>query len=319
MLKLFTVVIGVQSALVRRDAHRSQLQQQEEKKAVPVVQPASTPKGNLAALNANLAAAKANLDADGNVAALWGCKTDEYCVPRDDLPLEVAKIAEKECPDSPACKYQGIDWAPSTAREAAPYCKCAPLAQPASTPESEEKADEARAVIAKRGEENAKARLAEEARIAEESSIAAEKTVEEMRLAEEAQQARLAEEARIAEETIAVTSAAPEAVVADTKEKPAALKKKKKKPLPSFLGDDDDDPSSMIESSSDADAEISPTKALTLLLGAVHTSQILYYLHLYQMSDGRPHLDDNGYNDYNGHNFIHYPNDNDLPGPESSK
>ena len=132
MLKLCTVLIGVQSALVRRDDHRSELQQQEEKKAAPVVQPASTPDGNLAA----------------------------------------------------------------------------PVVQPAS---------------------------------------------------------------------------------------------------------------SMIESSSDADAEISPTKALTLLLGAVHTSQILYYLHLYQMSDGRPHLDDNGYNDYNGHNFIHYPNDNDLPGPESSK
>ena len=47
MLKLCTVLIGVQSALVRRDDHRSELQQQEEKKASPVVQPASTPGGNL--------------------------------------------------------------------------------------------------------------------------------------------------------------------------------------------------------------------------------------------------------------------------------
>ena len=51
MLKLCTVLIGVQSALVRRDDHRSELQQQEEEKAAPVVQPASTPEwdGNLAA------------------------------------------------------------------------------------------------------------------------------------------------------------------------------------------------------------------------------------------------------------------------------
>jgi len=102
MLKLCTLLIGVQSALVRRDDHHSELQQQEEKKAAPVVQPASTP--------------------DGNLAALWGCKTDENCVPHHDLPLEVAKMAEKECPDSPTCKY-------------AAYCKCAPLVQPASTPE----------------------------------------------------------------------------------------------------------------------------------------------------------------------------------------
>ena len=49
MLKLCTVLIGVQSAFVRRDDHRSELLQQEEKKAASVVQPASTPDGNLAA------------------------------------------------------------------------------------------------------------------------------------------------------------------------------------------------------------------------------------------------------------------------------
>jgi len=51
MLKVCTVLIGVQSALVRRDNHRTELQQQQDKKAAPVVQPASTPKwdGNLAA------------------------------------------------------------------------------------------------------------------------------------------------------------------------------------------------------------------------------------------------------------------------------
>merc|ERR1740133_179228 len=53
---------------------------------------------------------------------MWGCKTDENCVPHHDLPLEVAKMAEKECPDSPTCKYVA-------------YCKCAPLVQPASTPD----------------------------------------------------------------------------------------------------------------------------------------------------------------------------------------
>jgi len=54
MLKLCTVLIGVQSALVRRDDHRSELQRQEEEKAsplAPVVQAASKPDwdGNLAA------------------------------------------------------------------------------------------------------------------------------------------------------------------------------------------------------------------------------------------------------------------------------
>jgi len=46
MLKLCTVLIGVQSALVRRADHRSELKRQEEKKAAPVVQTASTPDGS---------------------------------------------------------------------------------------------------------------------------------------------------------------------------------------------------------------------------------------------------------------------------------
>jgi len=84
MLKLCTVLIGVQGALVRRDDHGSELQRQEEKRAAPVVPPGSTP--------------------DGNLAALWGCKSDEKCVTRH----WTAEKYEKECHDSPTCNLLGI-------------------------------------------------------------------------------------------------------------------------------------------------------------------------------------------------------------------